>query len=329
MGEILHTLILQPLFNLLVGIYSLLPNHDFGVAIIVMTVIIRLLLWPLLRKQIHQQKAMKELQPEIKKIKKKSKGDKQKESQMLMELYKEREVKPLASIGTLLVQLPILITLFVMLRNLLGAEGEDIVTEFMRNSYSFILERPFIQSIVEDPSQFTTTLFGVVDLHQSSVVLAISAGAAQFFQSAQLRSDPDDAKGLRDILNDAKEGKEVKMSDQNAAVMRSSSKFFPIITGVIALSLPAALALYWTVSNGLAGLQYKLALREEAEDMDESVDDDIDEQAKKSKSRELRVESRKSGNKKQATKSAKPNSSKSKKSSAKPSKSNKANSKKG
>jgi len=276
MGEILHTLILQPLFNLLIGIYSVLPSHDFGVAIILMTVLIRLLLWPLLRKQVHQQKAMKELQPEIKKIKKKADGDKQKESKLLMELYKEREVKPLASIGTLLVQLPILITLFVMLRNLLGAEGQDIVAEFMRNSYSFILEQPFIQAIVDDPSQFKTSLFGVVELHQSNAILAVTAAAAQFFQSSQLQPDPEDAKGLRDILNDAKEGKEVKMSEQNAAVMRSSSRFFPIITGVIALSLPSALALYWTVSNGLAGLQYKLALREEAEDMDASVSDPAD-----------------------------------------------------
>jgi len=268
MGDFLHALILQPLFNLLISIYSVLPGHDFGLAIILMTIIIRLLLWPLLRKQIHQQKAMKELRPEIKKIKKKSKGDRQKEAMLMQELYKEREINPLASVGVLLIQLPILATLFIMLRNLLGAEGDAVVQEFTRNSYQFVQNQPFIQSIIADPKNFTTNLLGLLELHNSNVLLAVTAGLAQYFQSKQLRPDTSDAKSLRDILGDAKEGKDVKMGEQNAAIMNTSTKFFPVITFFFALNLPAALALYWTVSNGLGALQYKLALQEEVEQLD-------------------------------------------------------------
>src|SRR5579884_4309517 len=103
------TLIVKPIFNLLVLIYALLPGHNFGLALIIFTIIVRLLLWPLLRKQLHQAKAMKELQPEIKKIKKKANKDRAKESQMLMELYKERGINPFATFPTLIIQLVVLI----------------------------------------------------------------------------------------------------------------------------------------------------------------------------------------------------------------------------
>src|SRR3954468_3612325 len=90
-------LIVKPLFNLLVFIYALLPGHNFGLALVIFTIIIRLLLWPLVKKQLHQAKAMRALQPELKKIKQATKGDRSRESQMLMELYKERGINPFAT----------------------------------------------------------------------------------------------------------------------------------------------------------------------------------------------------------------------------------------
>ena len=106
------TFIVQPIFNLLVFIYAILPGHNFGLALIIFTIIIRLLLWPLLKKQLHQAKAMRKLQPEIKKVKAAAKGDRTKESQMLMELYKERGINPFATFPTLIVQLIVLIGLY-------------------------------------------------------------------------------------------------------------------------------------------------------------------------------------------------------------------------
>src|SRR4051812_529831 len=111
-GHLFTTLIAQPIFNLLVLIYAILPGHNFGLAIIIFTIIVRLLLWPLVKKQLHQTKMMRKLQPELKRIKKEAKGNRQKESMMTMELYKERGINPFGSIGVMLVQLPILIALY-------------------------------------------------------------------------------------------------------------------------------------------------------------------------------------------------------------------------
>src|SRR3546814_9595492 len=91
------TLIVQPIFNVLVVIYALIPGHNFGLAIIIFTIFARLAMWPLVKKQLHQSKAMRALQPELTKIKKAAKGNKKQESMMMMELYRERGINPLRS----------------------------------------------------------------------------------------------------------------------------------------------------------------------------------------------------------------------------------------
>src|SRR5271156_2669303 len=99
------TIIVRPIFNLLVLIYALLPGHNFGLSLIIFTIIVRLLLWPLVKKQLHQARAMRKLQPEIKRVKAAAKGNRQKESQLLMELYKERDINPFSTFPILIVQL--------------------------------------------------------------------------------------------------------------------------------------------------------------------------------------------------------------------------------
>ncbi len=130
------TLIVQPLFNLLTFIYALIPGHNFGLALIIFTIIIRLLLWPLVKKQLHQAKAMRAMQPELKKIKAATKGNRQKESQMLMELYKERGINPLGAFPTLIVQFIVLIGLYSGLQKII--KDPHTIVDF---SY------PFIQSL--------------------------------------------------------------------------------------------------------------------------------------------------------------------------------------
>src|SRR5437763_10926574 len=98
------TLIVQPLFNLLVIIYALLPGHNFGLALIIFTIIIRLLLWPLVKRQLHHATSMRKLQPELKRIKKETKGDRQLESQRMMELYKEKGINPFGTFPILIIQ---------------------------------------------------------------------------------------------------------------------------------------------------------------------------------------------------------------------------------
>src|SRR5580704_7355128 len=110
------TIIVQPLFNLLVLVYALLPGHNFGLALIIFTIIIRLLLWPLVKRQLHQARAMRKLQPEMKRIKAAAKGNKQKEQQLLMEMYKEQGINPLGTLPILIMQFIVLIGLYSGLR---------------------------------------------------------------------------------------------------------------------------------------------------------------------------------------------------------------------
>src|SRR3989344_8991169 len=208
-ASLFNTLIVDPIFNLLVLIYGLLPGHNFGLSIILFTIIVRLLMWPLVKKQLHQAKAMRGLQPEIKRIKKAAAGNKQQESTMLMELYKERGISPFGSLGTLVIQLIILIGLYSGLRRVV-----DNPTAILDYSYSFLHNLPWLKALESNIDQFDATLFGFVDLSRAAInkgggiyypALAIVLGSAvaQFYQSKQLLPNDKDSRGLRAILKDA------------------------------------------------------------------------------------------------------------------------------
>lgn len=139
-----ETLIIQPIFNLLLVVYSILPGNDFGVAVIIFTVLIRFAMWPLLKKQLHQTKVMKELQPEIKKLKKKANGDRQLEGQLMMELYREKGVNPFSQIGLLFVQLPVFIGLFSALRSL------ESPARLISMPYSWVRSLEPVQAIISN-----------------------------------------------------------------------------------------------------------------------------------------------------------------------------------
>ena len=270
------TLIVQPIFNLLVLIYALLPGHNFGLAIILFTIIIRLLMWPLVKKQLHHAKAMRELQPEIRQIKKKAKGDRQKESMMIMELYKEKEINPFSSIGLLIVQLPIFIALYNGLSRLIN-DPQEIVSF----SYPFVQSLGSIQELATDITLFDSTLFGVVDLTRAALgdggiywpamIIVLASAVTQFYQSKQLTADDKDAKGLKQILKDAGNGKQADQSEVNAAVGRSTRYFIPTLVFVFTVSLPSALSLYWLTSGLVALWQQSRVLNRDEKELEASV----------------------------------------------------------
>src|ERR1700761_6339114 len=158
------TLIVQPIFNLLVLIYALLPGHNFGLSLIIFTVLIRLLLWPLIKKQLHQAKAMRSLQPEIKRVKQTAKGDRTKESQLLMELYKERGINPFATFPILIVQLIILIGLYSGLRRVIS-DPHELITF----AYPSLQHLSWMQELAHNIHLFDNTLFGVVNLGRAAL----------------------------------------------------------------------------------------------------------------------------------------------------------------
>jgi len=279
MGDLWNALIVQPIFNLLVLIYGILPGHNFGLAIIIFTVIIRLLMWPLIKKQLHQVKVMRKLQPELKRIKKAAAGDKRKESMMMMELYKERGVNPFATIGVLLLQIPILIGLYVGLQKVLKDPGQ--IETF---AYPFLQHLPWIQYIADHIKEFDVTLFSVVDLTRAALgpsgiywpamMIVIGSAVAQYYQSKQLTPDAKDSRSLRTILREAKDGKQADQSEVNAAVGRSTRFLLPALIFVFTVNIPSALALYWLVSGVTALVQQTIVLREDTEEMGAEVKGD-------------------------------------------------------
>jgi YidC/Oxa1 family membrane protein insertase len=271
------TIIVQPIFNLLVLIYALLPGHNFGLAIIIFTIVIRLLLWPLLKKQLHQAKVMRGIQPELKRIKKEAKGDKQKESALMMALYKERGINPFGSIGILILQLPILIGLYSGLRRVVN-NPHSIVTF----AYPGLQHLAWMKGLAAHISRFDNTLFGIVHLTRTAegaggvywpaMIIVILSAVVQYFQSAQLLPKDPDARKLRDILKSTNSGGGTDQAEMNAAIGRSTRFLLPVMIFLFTVNLPSALSLYWLVGGLVAFAQQSFILREDTTEMEAEVD---------------------------------------------------------
>lgn len=272
------TLIVQPIFNLLVLIYALIPGHNFGLAIILFTILVRLLMWPLVKKQLHQAKAMRELQPEIKRIKKAAGGNRQKESVMLMELYKERGINPFGSIGLLIVQIPIFIALYSGLNRIVN--DPRAIVDF---AYPALQDLSWIKTLAADISRFDASLFGIVDLGKAAIpktggiywpamIIVVASAVVQYFQSKQLLPDTKDSKSLRKILKDAGKGSQADSSEVNAAVGRSTRYFLPFMIFIITINIASALSLYWLVSGVVAFIQQSRVLGQDEKEMEAIAD---------------------------------------------------------
>ncbi len=262
------TFIVQPLFNLLTFIYAILPGHNFGLAIIIFTIVIRILMWPLIKKQLHNAKAMRKLQPELKRIKQETKGDRQKESMLVMELYKERGVSPFSSIGILIVQLPILIGLYAGLRRII--DNPQQIIDF---SYPFIRDLGWMKELAADIGRLDETLFGIVDLKRAALsnqgtywpamIIVIGSAVAQYYQSKQMMPEDKNARKLRHILREASKGEEADQAEVNAAIGRFTKYMIPFFIFIVTVNIPSALSLYWLVGGLVAMLQQARVLKDD------------------------------------------------------------------
>jgi len=236
--NIFNTVLYQPLFNVLVFFYNYLPGHDLGIAIIVLTVIIRLILYPTSLQAIKSQKALNYIQPKIKEIQNKYKNEKEKQAQAIMELYKKEKVNPFGGCLPILIQLPILIALFQVLRR-------GLAPEQFSNLYSFIASPQYI-----DPS-----FLGLINLTEASVLIALVAGILQFAQTKM-------------ITPKTKRAKNKEKPDFTDIMQKQMLYFFPVLTFFILLRLPSAIGLYWIV-NSLFGIgQQYLILRKQPQNND-------------------------------------------------------------
>jgi len=226
-SQIFNIVFYQPILNLLVFLYNIVPGHDIGLAIIIMTVIIKLILLPLSKQSIKSQKSLQELQPKIDEIKKKYADNKEEQGRAMMQLYKQNKVNPFSSCLPLLIQLPFLWAVFMVFRAGLSGQSLNLV-------YSFIYR----------PESINTISLGFINLAKSNVVLAVLAGLAQFWQAKMMATKRPEVKG-----SDAKD------EDMMAIMNKQMVYMMPALTVFIGLSFPGGLALYWLVTTLLTALQ--------------------------------------------------------------------------
>lgn len=235
MAQFFYIFVYQPLFNLLIFFYNTVPLLDLGVAVILLTAVIKLILHPLGIKAARSQKEMEVIQPEIKKIQEKYKEDKEGQAKKIMELYKEKKVNPFAGMLPLLIQLPILISLFQIFKR--GIEAEE-----MKHLYQF----------VNPPEIINYTFLGIVDLSSPNIVLAIMAGLGQYLQ-------------MKMMMSKKKEGEK----QDTAKVIQSQMIFFlPGFTFIILLGMPSVVGLYWVVTVIFSIFQQYIIKKEYKEKQD-------------------------------------------------------------
>lgn len=238
MTEIWNTFLVHPLINLLVGAYGLLS--DFGLAIVLVTVAIRLAMYPLFVTQIRSQRAMQEVGPALAELKEKYGKDRQRMAEEQMKLYRERGVNPAAGCLPLLLQMPILFAFYAALLQMtygLGAGFGGAIAPLTGAQFESI-RYPFIPNPLEPGEALDLTApwlpwisagLGATD---PLFVLPILAGVTQLI--ASLMAQP---------------AKAPKTTDPQARMMQSMAYYFPVITIVIAIGLPAGLAVYWVATT--------------------------------------------------------------------------------
>jgi YidC/Oxa1 family membrane protein insertase len=197
MGLIWKEIFIKPIFNGLIFLYRIIPGHDMGIAIIVLTLIIRLFLIRSSNKALHSQKELQKIQPEMDRIKKQYKGDKQKQTQEMMDLYKKYKINPFSSCLPLLVQFPFLIALFLAFRA--GLQNIDPQTHLLGREQLALLYQPLKNFAGNFP--INTSFLGVIDLTKPPsqglfLILPAIAGALQLVQSKMMMSKTTPQKGM-------------------------------------------------------------------------------------------------------------------------------------
>lgn len=236
MGGFFHTVLYQPLYNLLIWLYDVIPGADMGLAIVALTIVVKIVTWPLTHSSLMSQKAMQDLQPKLDALKAEHGKDKEKLAKATMELYTSEKVNPLSSCLPILLQLPVIIALYSVL-------SAGLKPESLSSLYAF----------VQNPGAINEIAFGFLDLTKKNIPLALVAGVFQFVQTKMLMAKRP-PKAIRE-----KEG--VKDEDALAAMNKSMLYTMPIMTAVIGATLPAGLTLYWVTINLVTIGQQAIAFR--------------------------------------------------------------------
>ena len=222
-----HTFFFDPIYNGLVFFVEVVPGGDVGLAIIGITVVVKLILLPLSIKAARTQKLMREIEPKLKDIKEKHKDDREGQARAMMETYKDAGLNPFASVLLLLVQIPLIIALYLSVYRGGGVPLPDINVELL---YAFITV----------PETVTMLFLGTIDIGGKSLFLALLAGVTQFIHAQLAIPKPEPRK----------DGEAADFKSDFARSMQLQMRYvMPIIIFIFAYTISAAIALYFTVSN--------------------------------------------------------------------------------
>lgn len=225
-GTLFHTIVYTPIYNALVYFVDIIPTHDIGVAVIIVTILVRIILWPLARRAVQSQMAMKQVAPEIEAIKKKFKDKPQEQSQAIFALYKERNIRPFAGFMVLLVQLPVLFGLYWV---------------FARGGFPQV-NAELLYSFVQLPEAVNMHFLGLIDMAGHSVLLAVLAMIAQFAYTRLSMGPRGSATPVETV--------ESSFSTDMARTFDFQARYIlPGIVGLIGLTLPAVAPLYMTTAS--------------------------------------------------------------------------------
>jgi YidC/Oxa1 family membrane protein insertase len=217
-----NLILYQPLLNALAFLVSIIPGGDVGVAVIILTILVKVILFPLSQKSIESQAEMNILTPEINKIKA-SGASKEEQARLTFELYKKHNTNPFSGCLLLLVQIPIIFALYYV---------------FLKG---INFESGLLYSFIKVPSNINMIFLGVLDITKKNLVLAILAGVSQYLQ-AYFMPKPVPSSSVGGSTPSFQESFTKSMSMQMKYI-------FPFIVGFIAYSISGAVALYWIISN--------------------------------------------------------------------------------
>lgn len=224
MSRFFHTIVYNPLYNGLIFFINFIPRHDVGIAVILFTVLIKLILFPLSKSSVVTQLKMRTLEPEIKAIRGKYKDNKEEQARKMMTFYKENNIRPFSSFFLGIIQIPIILALyFIFLRGGLPNVNPNLL-------YSFI----------HPPQDINMLFLGLINIAKPSIILGAIAAVTQFFQ-AQFSIPP---------IKKKADGSKNSFSDDLAHSMNIQMKYvFPIIIFLFSFKISGAVALYWITGN--------------------------------------------------------------------------------
>jgi YidC/Oxa1 family membrane protein insertase len=210
-----------------VTLVAIVPWGDVGIAVILLTIIIRLVLLPFSLSAARTQRAMRALEPKLAELKEKHKDNKEEHALKTLELYRTEKVNPFASILTIFIQLPVLLALYWV---------------FFYEPFT-VINTKLLYSFTPIPGTITDSLFGLIPLASKSIILAVLAGATQYLQAHY------------SLVNAPKPSGEGMQADFNRMMILQLRYIFPLLIAVIAYTTSAAIAIYFITTNITGALQ--------------------------------------------------------------------------